>query len=93
MGTLSLHRELESTVAEFLGVEDAMTFGMGFGTNSLNLPRLASALEIIYFKLKIKVFSRLIKKGCLVLSDELNHASLILGLRLSGATIKVFKHK
>jgi serine palmitoyltransferase len=26
------------------------------------------------------------------LSDELNHASLVLGARLSGATIKVFKH-
>ena len=31
-------------------------------------------------------------KGCLILSDELNHASLILGCRTSGATIKVFRH-
>jgi serine palmitoyltransferase len=34
----------------------------------------------------------LVSQGCLVLSDEKNHASLILGLRLSGATIKVFRH-
>ncbi|OAD56033.1 Serine palmitoyltransferase 2 [Eufriesea mexicana] len=34
----------------------------------------------------------LLSKGCLVVSDEKNHASLILGLRLSGATVKVFKH-
>lgn len=34
----------------------------------------------------------LVNKGCLVLSDEKNHASLILGLRLSGATTQVFKH-
>lgn len=34
----------------------------------------------------------LLSPGCLVLSDEKNHASIILGLRLSGATIKVFKH-
>lgn len=34
----------------------------------------------------------LVSPGCLVLSDEKNHASLILGLRLSGATIKVFRH-
>jgi serine palmitoyltransferase len=27
---------------------------------------------------------RIVNKGCLVISDELNHASLILGLRLSG---------
>lgn len=31
-------------------------------------------------------------KGCLILSDEKNHSSLILGCRLSGATVKVFKH-
>ena len=34
----------------------------------------------------------LVSKGCLILSDELNHASLVLGCRLSGATIRVFKH-
>ena len=28
----------------------------------------------------------------MILSDELNHSSLVLGSRLSGATIKVFKH-
>ncbi|KAM4772313.1 serine palmitoyltransferase 3 [Rhinophrynus dorsalis] len=34
----------------------------------------------------------LVGKGCLILSDELNHTSLVLGARLSGATIRVFKH-
>ncbi|KAK6640651.1 hypothetical protein RUM44_012348 [Polyplax serrata] len=72
-GTTPLHDELEETTARFLGVEDAIVFGMGFATNSLNIPSLVGP-------------------GCLVLSDEKNHASLILGLRLSGAIIKVFKH-
>ena len=31
-------------------------------------------------------------KGCLIISDELNHSSLVFGSRLSGATIKIFKH-
>ena len=34
----------------------------------------------------------LLTPGCLVISDEKNHASIILGLRLSGATIKVYRH-
>ncbi|KAJ3303905.1 serine palmitoyltransferase component [Kappamyces sp. JEL0829] len=34
----------------------------------------------------------LVGKGCLIISDELNHASLIFGARLSGASVKVFKH-
>ena len=34
----------------------------------------------------------LMGKNCLIMSDELNHTSIILGARLSGATIQVFKH-
>ena len=30
--------------------------------------------------------------GCALVSDELNHASLILGCRLSGAKVFVYKH-
>ncbi|XP_043119252.1 serine palmitoyltransferase 2 [Puntigrus tetrazona] len=73
MGNLDRHEELEKLAASFLGVESAMAFGMGFATNSMNIPALAG-------------------KGCLILSDELNHASLVLGARLSGSTIRVFKH-
>ncbi|XP_076659269.1 serine palmitoyltransferase long chain base subunit [Halictus rubicundus] len=73
LGNMPIHDELEQLTARFLGVEDAIVFGMGFATNALNLPSLLS-------------------KGCLVLSDEKNHASLILGLRLSGVTTKVFSH-
>lgn len=73
LGTLAIHQELEELMARFLGVEACLTVGMGFATNSTNIPGLA-------------------QRGCLLLSDELNHASLILGCRLSGATIRVFKH-
>ncbi|XP_074919562.1 serine palmitoyltransferase 3 [Chelonoidis abingdonii] len=73
MGNLDKHIELENLVARFLDVEAAMVFGMGFATNSMNIPSLVG-------------------KGCLILSDELNHTSLVLGARLSGATIRIFKH-
>ena len=70
---MAIHQELEKYVARFVGAEYAITFGMCFATNALNLPSIVS-------------------KGCLVISDEKNHASIILGLRLSGATNRVFKH-
>ncbi|CDW52485.1 serine palmitoyltransferase 2 [Trichuris trichiura] len=73
LGNQSIQKRLEELVAEFLGVEDAMCFPMGFATNSMTLPCLAD-------------------KASLILSDELNHASLILGCRLSGARAVVFKH-
>lgn len=34
----------------------------------------------------------LVSKGCLIISDELNHSSLVYGARASKATIRVFKH-
>ena len=37
-------------------------------------------------------YPALIGKGCLVISDELNHASIRFGSRLSGAMIEMFKH-
>ncbi|KAK9376086.1 pyridoxal phosphate-dependent transferase [Lipomyces chichibuensis] len=37
-------------------------------------------------------FPSLVSKGCLIISDELNHASIRFGARLSGAVIKTFKH-
>ena len=73
LGTLAIHDELEALVARFVGKPAAMVFGMGFATNSANIPTLVG-------------------KGDLIISDELNHTSLVLGARLSGAKIKVFKH-
>ena len=34
----------------------------------------------------------LVGKGCLVISDELNHASIRFGTRISGANVRMFKH-
>jgi serine palmitoyltransferase len=39
-GTSVLHKELENTVAEFLGKEDAVCFNMGFNTNATTIPAL-----------------------------------------------------
>ncbi|CAG7833566.1 unnamed protein product [Allacma fusca] len=73
LGNAIYHDQLDRLVARFVGHEDAITCGMGFATNALNLPCI-------------------LNKNCLVISDEKNHASIILGLRTSGATIRVFKH-
>ena len=35
-----MHELLDKTVAEFVGKEDAITFGMGFATNSTTIPAL-----------------------------------------------------
>lgn len=73
VGTTDILLELEKLLAEYLGVDDSIVFGMGFATNSTNIPSLAG-------------------KGCLIFSDALNHSSLVLGCKLSGSSVKVFKH-
>jgi serine palmitoyltransferase len=72
-GGLSLHRQLEGKVAQFIGKPAAIVVSMGFATNSTTIPSL-------------------VRKGCLIISDELNHSSIVFGARLSGASIRVFQH-
>ena len=72
-GNTELHQECEKLVARYLNKEDAIIFGMGYATNSTNLPNLVG-------------------KGGLIISDSLNHASLVVGIRSSDACVKVFKH-
>ncbi|CAL1709534.1 unnamed protein product [Somion occarium] len=38
------------------------------------------------------IIPALVSKGCLVISDEFNHASIRYGVRLSGANVRMFKH-
>eukprot|EP00300_Choanocystis_sp_HF-7_P024193 c25600_g1_i1.p1 GENE.c25600_g1_i1~~c25600_g1_i1.p1 ORF type:complete len:427 (-),score=10.69 c25600_g1_i1:138-1307(-) len=72
-GDSEIHKELEKVVAEFVGKEDAVVFGMGYGTNSWNIPSLMGP-------------------GTLIISDELNHTSIVNGCRASGARTRTFKH-
>ena len=76
-------------MAEYLNVEDCITFGMGFATNALNIPAIFGKVDEDFYDF-LYVYS--CKQGDLILSDQLNHSSLILGARLSGAVIQTFKH-
>jgi glycine C-acetyltransferase len=72
-GTLDIHLKLEQRLAEFKGVESAITFQSGFAANQATIPALVGKDDVIF-------------------SDELNHASIIDGSRLSGAKILRYAH-
>jgi glycine C-acetyltransferase len=72
-GTMDIHLELERRMAEFKGVEAAITFQSGFSANLGAIPALVGKEDVIF-------------------SDELNHASIIDGSRLSGARIVRYAH-
>ena len=72
-GTQKVHRELESRLAEFLGMDDAILYSSAFDANG-------------------GVFEPLLDETCAIVSDELNHASIIDGVRLAKAKRFVYRN-
>ena len=72
-GTMSLHEELESTLARFKHTEAVLTFPSGFGANTGVIPAITGEADLI-------------------VSDSLNHASIIDGMRLSKAPRVIYPH-
>ena len=71
-GTLDIHKELESKIAEYLGMEDAILYSSCFDANG-------------------GLFETLLEEEDAIISDALNHASIIDGVRLCRA--KRYRYK
>lgn len=84
-GNKTPHEELETALASFKGEEAAITFGTGYMANVGVLSALCSK-QIRECRGECAV------SECVVFSDELNHASIIDGIRLSKAKCVVYKH-
>ncbi len=72
-GTMDLHVQFDRRMAQFKGVEAAISLQSGFTANLAVIPALVGKEDAI-------------------VSDELNHASIIDGCRLSGAKILRYAH-
>jgi len=72
-GTLTIHNELEETIANFKHTEAAVTYTSGYATN-------------------LSVISTLLGRGDYIISDKLNHASIVDGCLMSGAKFLRFRH-
>jgi glycine C-acetyltransferase len=72
-GTQRLHLDLERKVADFLGMDDAITYAACFDANG-------------------GVFEPLLGAEDAILTDRLNHASIIDGVRLCKAKRFVYEH-
>ena len=84
-GTFKIHEELEKVIADFKRTEDAMVFSAGY---MVNIGVIPAVMNLINFG-PLSVFK---SKG-VILSDALNHASIIDGCKLSRAKVVVYKHK
>jgi glycine C-acetyltransferase len=72
-GTQRLHLDLERRIADFLGLDDAITYAACFDANG-------------------GVFEPLLAAEDAILTDRLNHASIIDGVRLCKAKRFVYEH-
>lgn len=72
-GTQTVHKQLESRLAEFLGMEDAILYAAAFDANG-------------------GVFEPLFDEPDAIISDALNHASIIDGIRLCKASRLRYAH-
>jgi glycine C-acetyltransferase len=72
-GTQDIHKELERSIATFLGMEDTILYAAAFDANG-------------------GLFEVLLGEEDAIISDELNHASIIDGIRLCKAKRFRYKH-
>jgi 8-amino-7-oxononanoate synthase len=84
-GNINIYLELEKKLADFKKGEDAIVFPTGFAAN-------LGTISAIMDPLKVTFFSFFQRQG-VVLSDELNHASIIDGCWLSKQKIVIYKHR
>ncbi|MEM4366884.1 MAG: aminotransferase class I/II-fold pyridoxal phosphate-dependent enzyme [Candidatus Anstonellales archaeon] len=84
-GTLKVHVELEEKVAEFHKREAGMVFSSAFAAN----------MAVLHCIIKGQSSASLVGGETLVVSDELNHRSIIDGIRVAGLPKEnraIFKH-
>ncbi len=73
-GTLTCHRQIEETIARFVGTQSALTYVSCWNANEALISTVAGEHDVL-------------------ISDELNHASIIDGCRLAKKTAKdIYKH-
>lgn len=84
-GTLKVHRDLENALAKFHDRDDAIVFSSAFAAN----------LATVFCLAKGQSKASLINSDVLIVSDELNHRSIIDGIRLSNLPPEqkaIFRH-
>ncbi len=72
-GSLAIHRQLETALAKFHGRDDAIIFSSAFAAN----------LAVISSLIKGQSKDSLIGSDTLVISDQLNHRSIVEGIRVA----------
>jgi 8-amino-7-oxononanoate synthase len=88
-GNTNVQEKLEEKIANFKGTENAITFSTGYMTNTGVIPALLNPPVV---SVSSYLYKMLLGERSVVFSDELNHASIIDGIKLSKTEKVVYKH-
>lgn len=72
-GTLQVYKDLEASIAKFHGRDDAIIFSSAFAAN----------LAVLHALIKGQSKDSLVSSDTLVISDQLNHRSIVDGIRVA----------
>ena len=96
---IDVHRALEQRIAEFVGQEDAICFAAGYMANVGVVPALMkvdllqSIAEVHLGHSSAGSVGNSDTPGWEIFSEELNHASVVDGVRLAKADVSKYPHK
>lgn len=85
-GSMEIHKKLEKETAKFHHREDCIIFSSAFATN----------FGVLHALIKGQSKDSLVSNDTLVISDQLNHRSIIDGIRVAGLNKEnkaIFKHR
>lgn len=89
-GNIEIHQKLEEAIAKFKKRQTGITFVSGYMANSGAIPAITNVLKP---SIKSLVSGKIEKdKNTVIFSDEFNHASIVAGIKLSGAKKEIYKH-
>jgi len=88
-GSLDVQSQFEDALAKHFGYDGSITFSSGYLANAGVIRMLVDPFP--YFRLP-NLSNLFARESGLIISDELNHASIIDGVRLAQADRAVYKH-
>jgi len=91
-GNTDIQEKLEKAIAEFKGGESAIVFSTGYMANTGTIQAVTNVINIRESENGI-VTSPFANRSCNIFVDELSHASIIDGCRLSRAKTVAYKHR
>ena len=91
-GNLEICELIDREIAKFKNKEAGVTFVAGWMANTGSIPAIVDVTDVSLLSQIRSITGKKKKPDTVIFSDEYNHASVVVGCRLSRADREVFRH-